>query len=89
MTVLYLSHSIENWGGIERILVDKMNYLADKCDLDVYLLTTDQGYNLIPFDLSNSIIYEDLGMLFIECIDIMDLNVFWLLEKCFLSMNNY
>ena len=64
MTVLYLFHSIANWGGIERILVDKMNYLADKYDLDVYLLTTDQGHNPIPFDLSSSIMYEDLGIFF-------------------------
>ena len=64
MTLLYLFHSIANWGGIERILVDKMNYLAENYGIDVYLLTTDQGHNPIPFNLSNSIIHEDLGVFF-------------------------
>ena len=39
MKILYIFRSLAVWGGIERILVDKMNYMAECYDMDVYLLT--------------------------------------------------
>lgn len=51
-------------GGIERILVDKMNLLVGVYGMDVYLLTTDQGTHPIPYELSAGVHYEDLNICF-------------------------
>lgn len=62
--VLYLFRSLAVWGGIERILVDKMNWLATLGGIEVYMLTTDQGDHPIPYQVSNKVHIEDLGINF-------------------------
>ena len=64
MKILYLFRSLAVWGGIERILVDKMNWLASKGGIEVYILTTDQGDHPIPYQVSNKVHIEDLGISF-------------------------
>lgn len=64
MTILYLFRSLAIWGGIERILVDKMNYLVQEYSMDIYLLTSDQGQHPIPFHLEDNVKREDLGINF-------------------------
>lgn len=64
MKILYNFRAIAVWGGIERILVDKMNLLVEKYGMDVYLLTTDQGNNPIPYELSENVHHEDLNICF-------------------------
>ena len=64
MRILYLFRSLAVWGGIERILVDKMNWLASKGGVDVYMLTTDQGDHPIPYQVNNKVHIEDLGIIF-------------------------
>ena len=60
MKILYLFRSLAVWGGIERILVDKMNWLASKGGTEVYMLTSDQGDHLIPYKVNNKVHIEDL-----------------------------
>ncbi len=64
MRILYIFRSIALWGGIERILVDKMNYLSDVYGMDVFFLTYDQGTHPQTFKLSENIHYEDLNICF-------------------------
>lgn len=64
MKILYIFRSLAVWGGIERILVDKMNRLASKGGIEVYMLTTDQGNHPIPYQVSNRVHIEDLGINF-------------------------
>ena len=64
MRLLYLADAMAVYGGIERVLADKMNWLAENSDFDVYLLTADQGNSNIVFPLHPSIIYQDLGICF-------------------------
>lgn len=64
MKILYMFRSLAVWGGIERILVDKMNLLAEKYGQEVYLLTTDQGSHPVPYRLSDGVHHEDLNILF-------------------------
>lgn len=64
MRVVYIFRSIAQWGGIERILVDKMNYLSDVYGLDVFFLTYDQGSHPQTFKLSDNIRCEDLNICF-------------------------
>ncbi len=64
MKILYTFRSIAVCGGIERILVDKMNFLVERYGMDVYLLTTDQGTHSVPYELSSGVHHEDLNICF-------------------------
>lgn len=66
MKILYIFRSLAVWGGIERILVDKMNYMAEHYGMDVYLLTSDQGCHPITYHLSDGVHREDLGICFYQ-----------------------
>ena len=64
MRVLYVFRSLAVWGGIERVLVDKMNCLVSLYGYEVYMLTTCQGNRPIPYQLDNAVHLEDLGIQF-------------------------
>lgn len=64
MKVMYIFRSLAVWGGIERVLVDKMNYLTSIFGYEVYMLTTCQGDHLVPYQLDNAVHLEDLGIQF-------------------------
>ena len=64
MRILYTFRSLAIWGGIERVLVEKMNHFARTCGYDVYMLTTDQGDHIVPYHLENHVHLEDLSIQF-------------------------
>lgn len=64
MRLLYIFRSIALWGGIERILVDKMNYLSEVCGFDIYLLTSDQGSHPVTYNLTDRVHHEDFDICF-------------------------
>ena len=64
MRILYVFRSLAVWGGIERVLVDKMNFLVSMYGYEVYMLTTDQGTHPIPYSLEKDVQLEDLGINF-------------------------
>lgn len=64
MRILYIFRSLAVWGGIERILVDKMNYLSEMFDMEVYILTTDQGAHPFTYMLNKKVQVEDLNICF-------------------------
>ncbi len=64
MRILYVFRSLAIWGGIERILVDKMNYLVSVYGYDVYMLTSDQGNHPVPYHLDERVHLEDLDIRF-------------------------
>ena len=64
MRILFTFRSIAVWGGIERILVDKMNYLTSVYGYEIYMLTTDQGNHPIPYPLAEGVHLENLGIQF-------------------------
>ena len=66
MKILYIFRSLAVWGGIERILVDKMNFMVEHYDMDIYLLTSDQGSHSVIFELSNRVHHEDFGICFYQ-----------------------
>lgn len=66
MKILYIFRSLAVWGGIERILTDKMNYLSEQDGVDVYLLTSDQGSHPITYHLSDRVHHEDLDVCFYQ-----------------------
>ena len=64
MRILYVTDALAIWGGIERVLSDKMNYLVREYGHEVYVVTSDQGGNPIPFPLDDRIIVKDLNIRF-------------------------
>ena len=64
MRILYVNDALAIWGGLERILVEKVNFLADEFGYEVHLITVNQGYHPIPYPLSHKVHYKDLGVLF-------------------------
>lgn len=64
MKILYVIDAIAIWGGLERVVVEKVNYLAENYDYDMHIVTADQGGHSIPFPLSPKVTYKDLGILF-------------------------
>ena len=64
MKIIYLYPSLAIWGGIERILVNKMNYLVRHEDYEVYMITSDQGQHSIPYDLDERVHLIDLNIRF-------------------------
>ena len=64
MRVVYLYPALAIWGGVERILVDKMNYLVRLYGYDVYIITSDQGQHKIPYELDEHVHVIDLKICF-------------------------
>ena len=64
MRILYITDALAVWGGIERVLSDKMNYLVREYGYEVYVVTADQGAHPIPFPLDERIHFKDLKIRF-------------------------
>lgn len=62
--ILYIDNAIAIYGGIERVLVDKINWLADNRDLEIYLLTISQGDHPFVYQLNTKVKYNDLDIRF-------------------------
>jgi glycosyltransferase involved in cell wall biosynthesis len=63
MKIVYLYSSLAIMGGVERVLVDKMNYLVSH-GYEVYMITADQGQHPIPYKLDERIRFYDLQIRF-------------------------
>ena len=63
MRIVYLYSSLAITGGIERVLVDKMNYLVTHYGYEVYMITSDQGQRPIPYQLDKGVYFCDLQIL--------------------------
>lgn len=61
MKLLYAYFEVAIYGGIERVLVDKLSLLS-KMGYDVYLLTANQGCHPIPYKLAKEVHYEDMNV---------------------------
>jgi len=63
MKIVCVFHSLALWGGIERILTDKMNWLAAQGH-EVTIVTTDQGTHDLPYELDPRVVLADLAISF-------------------------
>jgi glycosyltransferase involved in cell wall biosynthesis len=61
MKIVYIIDALAIIGGLERILIDKMNYLANEYNYEIYLITTIQGEHPFIFPLSSKIKHIDLN----------------------------
>ena len=62
MIILYVTDAFAVWGGMERVLADKMNYLVEQYGYDVCLMTINQGQHSIPFPLNSMVKHLDLNV---------------------------
>lgn len=62
MRIVYIYDAIARIGGIERVFVEKMNYLAEVYNYDVFLITSSQGGHPYSFSLSPQIIHFDISV---------------------------
>ena len=60
MKIIYVTDAFAVWGGMERVLADKMNYLVTHFGYKVHLLTVNQGTHEVPFHLHSDILHSDL-----------------------------
>lgn len=64
MKLVYIYKALALWGGIERILTDKMNYLSEQYGYDITIITTCQSDHTIPYILSSKVKHIDLNIRF-------------------------
>ena len=66
MRIFYVNDALAIWGGLERILVQKANYLAEHYDYEVTIVTSEQGNHPVPYSLSPKVRHIDLGVNFYQ-----------------------
>ena len=64
MRLLYICDALAVYGGLERVLIEKANWLAKQEGYKVCLLTVNQGEHLVSFPLHPDVQFEDLGIQF-------------------------
>ena len=60
MKILYIINKMTNLAGIERILTCKMNYLSEKSEFSVFLVTYEQPNQALSFQINNKITYQPI-----------------------------
>ena len=85
MKIVYVYPQFAIPAGTERVLIDKMNYLAGK-DYDVLMLTNEQGKRPIVFPISHNIRHVDINVQYSE---LYKVNIFIRFVKKMLLYNVY
>lgn len=64
MRILYVDSAVSIYGGLERVLVDKLNWLVNQGNCDICLLTANQGTRPIVYPLHENVVHHDLDIQF-------------------------
>lgn len=78
--IVYVIESIAITGGLERVIIDKLNALSN-ADYDVILLTTSQGTHPFAYPLNTCVRHIDLATPFHHCYRYSILRRSWNLYK--------
>ena len=62
MKLIYITDAFAVFGGMERVLAEKLNYFAKKYDYNICLITINQGDHATPFPLCSRVKHIDLGI---------------------------
>ena len=62
LRILYVVDSLVIFGGMERVLTDKMRWLTEQGDCQVFLLTINQGTHPLVFPLPPKVEHGDLNV---------------------------
>lgn len=66
MRILYVCDALAIYGGLERVLIDKANWLVEHEGYEVCLLTVNQGHHPICFPLNPNVLHDDLDIRFYQ-----------------------
>lgn len=66
MRITYLINSLKNPGGMERVLINKANYLSKVFGYNITIITTDQDKSKIFFKLEKGVNLIDLDINYFE-----------------------
>src|SRR5574344_657973 len=64
MKIVYIYTALSTKGGVDRIITFKANYLAEKYNHEVYIITDSQNNRPLAFPLSSKVKHIDLGINF-------------------------
>ena len=64
MKLLYINDAIAIYGGLERVLAEKINWFVEQAGYEVCLLTTNQGDHPFSFPIHRDVICRDLNINF-------------------------
>lgn len=64
MKLLYVENTLTIHGGIERVLIDKLNWLVEEGGCKVCLIIANQGKHPIVFPLNPKVECHDFGIMF-------------------------
>ena len=64
MKIVYVNDALAIWGGLERIVVEKVNELATRYGYEMYVVTTNQGNHPVPYLLNRNVVHKDLNIQF-------------------------
>ena len=67
MKIVYVYPQFVHRTGTERVLIDKMNYLAEKEGYEIVMLTYEQSQHPVAYPLSPKVRRVDLNVLFYPC----------------------
>ena len=74
MRIAYYTDQVYLHGGIEKVLAQKLNYLALNTDYEVYLITTEQKGKNHCYHITDNIKHHDLGVNYIRSKSYFSLN---------------
>ena len=66
MRLLYICDALAIYGGLERVLIEKANWLVEHGSFKVCLVTVNQGNHPICFPLRQDVSHKDLDIRFYE-----------------------
>ena len=61
--ILYVVDAIANYSGLDRVVIEKLNWLVENSQFEVFLLTFNQGTLPFSFSLHRQINHVDLGIM--------------------------
>ena len=62
MKIFYCFNNLSTFGGVERVILNRCNYLVENFNYDIILITTDQKNKKFSFDINNKIKHIDLDI---------------------------
>lgn len=81
MRILYVTDALAVWGGLERVLVEKANYLATHDGYEVFMLTVCHGNHPFPFPLDRQVTHVDLNVPFYSQYQYSGVRRMWSLRR--------
>ena len=66
MKILYVCDELAIHGGLERVIVDKVNWFVEHGGFEVCVLSVNQGNNPICFPLHPDVLHDDLNIRFYQ-----------------------